>query len=41
MKPASFLQPLLALALSPFLLGVINRTKALFAGRRGQLLLQA
>jgi formate hydrogenlyase subunit 4 len=31
---------LLALVLSPLLLGVINRTKALFAGRTGQPLLQ-
>jgi len=31
---------LLALILSPLLLGVINRTKAIFAGRRGQPLLQ-
>jgi formate hydrogenlyase subunit 4 len=30
----------LALALAPLLLGVINRTKALFAGRNGQPLLQ-
>ena len=40
MKSASFFPPLLAIALSPFLLGVINRTKALFAGRNGQPLLQ-
>ena len=32
--------PLLALVLSPLLLGVINRTKAFFAGRRGAPLLQ-
>jgi formate hydrogenlyase subunit 4 len=32
---------LVALLLAPLLLGVINRTKALFAGRRGQPLLQA
>ena len=31
---------LLALALSPLLPGIINRTKALFAGRRGQPFLQ-
>jgi formate hydrogenlyase subunit 4 len=31
---------LLALVLSPFLMGVINRTKAKFAGRKGQPLLQ-
>jgi len=30
-----------ALACAPFLLGVINRTKAVFAGRQGQPLLQA
>lgn len=32
---------LLSLALAPVLLGVINRTKAFFAGRKGQPLLQA
>jgi formate hydrogenlyase subunit 4 len=31
----------LAIAASPFLLGIINRTKALFAGRNGQPLLQS
>jgi formate hydrogenlyase subunit 4 len=31
---------LLSLALSPLLVGVINRTKAIFAGRKGQPLLQ-
>ena len=31
----SILHVLLALALSPLLLGVINRTKAAFGGRRG------
>lgn len=41
MRAASIISPLLALALSPLLLGVINRTKAWFAGRRGQPLLQA
>jgi len=41
MRAASVISPLLALALSPLLLGVINRTKAWFAGRRGQPLLQA
>ena len=40
MNLVPLLQPLLALVLSPFLLGVINRTKAWFAGRRGQPLLQ-
>jgi len=38
---ASILHVLLALALSPLLSGVINRTKAKFAGRRGQPLFQA
>jgi formate hydrogenlyase subunit 4 len=33
--------PLLALLLSPFLFGVINRVKALFAGRKGRPLFQA
>lgn len=37
---ASILHILLALVLSPLLLGVINRTKAKFAGRHGQPLLQ-
>ena len=41
MHPASLLHPLLALVCAPLLLGVINRTKAWFAGRRGQPLLQA
>jgi formate hydrogenlyase subunit 4 len=36
----SLAPPCLAIALSPLLLGVINRTKALFAGRQGQPLLQ-
>jgi formate hydrogenlyase subunit 4 len=40
MNPASFIPLLLALALSPLLPGVINRTKAFFAGRRGPPLLQ-
>lgn len=40
MNAASFIPLLLALVLSPLLLGVINRTKALFAGRHGQPLLQ-
>jgi formate hydrogenlyase subunit 4 len=35
------LPPLLALLLSPLMLGVINRVKALFAGRHGPPLLQA
>lgn len=37
-RPLPFLA---ALLLAPLLLGVVNRTKALFAGRRGQPLLQA
>ena len=37
---ASMLHVVLALALSPLLIGVINRVKAKFAGRRGQPLLQ-
>jgi len=40
MNAPSFIPLLLALALSPLLPGIINRTKALFAGRRGQPLLQ-
>jgi formate hydrogenlyase subunit 4 len=31
---------LLALVISPLLMGIINRTKAKFAGRKGQPLLQ-
>ncbi|MGA4643351.1 respiratory chain complex I subunit 1 family protein [Limisphaera sp. 4302-co] len=41
MSPLSILSPILALGLSPLLLGVINRTKAVFAGRKGTPLLQA
>ena len=41
MNIASFVQPILAVALSPLLLGVINRTKALAAGRSGPPLLQS
>jgi formate hydrogenlyase subunit 4 len=37
----SALQPAAALALSPLLTGIINRTKACFAGRQGQPLLQS
>jgi len=37
----SLLQPAAALALAPLLTGIINRTKAGFAGRQGQPLLQA
>jgi len=40
MNAISFIPLLLALILSPLLFGVINRTKAFFAGRRGQPLLQ-
>ena len=40
MNAISFIPLLLALVLSPLLLGIINRTKALFAGRRGPPLLQ-
>lgn len=40
MQVASFLPPLAAFLLSPLLLGVINRTKAAFAGRRGPPLAQ-
>ncbi len=41
MNPWSLANPLAALVLAPLLLGVINRIKALFAGRTGQPLLQA
>jgi len=40
MSLESFIPLLLALVLSPLLPGIINRTKALFAGRRGPPLLQ-
>ncbi len=40
MNAFSFLPLFLALVLSPLLFGVINRTKAIFAGRHGQPLLQ-
>src|SRR6516165_1445718 len=40
MNIASFVPLLLALVLSPLLPGIINRTKAFFAGRCGQPLLQ-
>lgn len=36
----SFIPPLLAIVLAPLMLGIINRTKAIFGGRRGQPLLQ-
>lgn len=41
MSPSGFVLPIVALVLSPLMLGVINRVKALFAGRQGQPLLQA
>ena len=41
MNALSIIHPVLALILAPFLLGVINRVKAVFAGRTGQPLLQA
>ncbi|HOW26889.1 MAG TPA: NADH-quinone oxidoreductase subunit H [Elusimicrobiota bacterium] len=40
MNPSSLLCLLAAWTLSPLLLGIINRTKAVFAGRRGSPLLQ-
>ena len=40
MNTTSLLVPLLGLVFAPLLLGVINRTKAIVAGRRGQPLLQ-
>lgn len=40
MGPGTFLPPVLALVLAPLLLGIVNRTKAFFAGRRGAPLLQ-
>ena len=40
MNPLALLHPFLALALAPLLLGVVNRTKAVIAGRKGQPLLQ-
>jgi formate hydrogenlyase subunit 4 len=41
MNLLSIIHPLLALLIAPLLLGVINRIKAIFAGRTGQPLLQA
>lgn len=41
MTAASLLHPVLALLLAPLLPGIINRTKAVLAGRDGQPLLQA
>ncbi len=40
MAPLVLANLFVALALSPFLLSIINRTKAMFAGRRGQPLVQ-
>ena len=40
MDIASFIHLLLAALLAPLLMGVINRTKAAFAGRKGRPLLQ-
>jgi formate hydrogenlyase subunit 4 len=40
MPVAAFIHPLVALLLAPLFLGIINRTKAVFAGRRGQPLFQ-
>jgi formate hydrogenlyase subunit 4 len=41
MNALPIIHPILALLISPLLLGVINRVKAVFAGRTGQPLLQA
>jgi formate hydrogenlyase subunit 4 len=41
MKFIFIIHPILALTIAPLLLGVINRIKAVFAGRTGQPLLQA
>ncbi|MBI4616365.1 MAG: NADH-quinone oxidoreductase subunit H [Planctomycetes bacterium] len=41
MTPSSLVHLAAALAAAPFLLGVVNRTKAFFAGRQGPPLLQA
>ncbi len=40
MNAASILHPLCALVFAPLLLGIIHRTKAFFAGRKGQPLVQ-
>jgi len=40
MNPSSFALPVLALLTAPLLPGIINRIKAIFAGRKGQPLLQ-
>jgi formate hydrogenlyase subunit 4 len=39
--PAFIISPIAALAFSPLLAGIIHRAKAIFAGRKGQPLLQA
>jgi formate hydrogenlyase subunit 4 len=39
-ETGNLISPLAALALSPLFLGLINRTKAVFAGRKGQPLMQ-
>ncbi|HPK53422.1 MAG TPA: NADH-quinone oxidoreductase subunit H [Smithellaceae bacterium] len=41
MRTLSFINILLGLLLAPLLLGIINKTKAFYAGRTGQSLLQA
>jgi formate hydrogenlyase subunit 4 len=41
MNYLAVIHPVLALLMAPLLFGVINRTKAVFAGRTGQPLLQA
>ena len=40
MNLGSFILPVLALLMAPLLPGIINRIKAIFAGRKGQPLLQ-
>ncbi len=40
MHAASIMSPIAALALAPLLVGIVNRVKAWFAGRRGRPLLQ-
>lgn len=40
MEPLTLLSPLAALLFAPLLIGIINRMKAVFAGRRGQPLMQ-
>src|SRR5215831_1836501 len=41
MKPVNIIAPLLALLLAPLVIGLITRTKAFVAGRRGPPLLQS